>query len=507
MKKFLAILSLGFLIFGTVSVFDAGMVVHDICAQSTIMQGIACQAQYGECSSFNSGGDEYGNLLEDLNSGAFTFQGYVGSAGTVANRIRDNYSRINEIYMSLNGTEPTGVIEGYDPEVDYSQRLCYKKGSFKYITSVVVMSDARNYNDLSQLAHTSGTLQSTYVARGCRGDLVPSFNNYGGEVGREHVQLWGCCPTGYRIVSHESGFSQAHQLVQSGVAACCLEAGAQRTPYNYASISDVQNSSSDRLGSDGEVLPHHRCEDINGEQVWSIPEFNGRPTVIPYNQDASTIKLGIFDSPIFNNNNNLRLSPAVGSEFRCPATASCALTDNNLNTVINPNRYQIETGLSCRKCFVEGEVMGYTTVGEGSGELANGYVAFCRGGTADKKPLINGSITDTVEYYLTDPANQPYLAACRASGGIYTAIGCVDPTPIGLITGLIRIALGVIGGVALLQLIYVGIQYQLGDEAKIKEARSRLIATITGVAVLVFSILILRIIGVNVLDILPAGSI
>jgi len=63
------------------------------------------------------------------------------------------------------------------------------------------------------------------------------------------------------------------------------------------------------------------------------------------------------------------------------------------------------------------------------------------------------------------------------------------------------------GGVALLQLILVGLIYQQGKEDKIKEAREKFLATLTGLAVLVFSVLILRVLGVNILDVIPAGTI
>jgi hypothetical protein len=63
------------------------------------------------------------------------------------------------------------------------------------------------------------------------------------------------------------------------------------------------------------------------------------------------------------------------------------------------------------------------------------------------------------------------------------------------------------GGVALIQLILAGIAYQQGNEEKIKEARNKVLATLTGIAVLVFSVLILRIIGVNILDVIPDGLI
>ncbi|MDQ6985796.1 MAG: hypothetical protein Q9M91_06520 [Candidatus Dojkabacteria bacterium] len=96
---------------------------------------------------------------------------------------------------------------------------------------------------------------------------------------------------------------------------------------------------------------------------------------------------------------------------------------------------------------------------------------------------------------------------CIIQGGIWIVIGCLDVTPLGLVTGMIRIAFGVMGGVALIQLILAGLMYQSGQEAKIVEAREKFFATLAGLAVLVFSVVILRIIGINVLDVIPDGSI
>lgn len=99
----------------------------------------------------------------------------------------------------------------------------------------------------------------------------------------------------------------------------------------------------------------------------------------------------------------------------------------------------------------------------------------------------------------------PNCEQCIGLGGIWIAIGCVDPSPVGILTRLVQIGVGVMGGVALIQLIYAGIMYQAGNKEKIAQARSQVSSTLLGLAVLVFSILILQTIGVNVLDITSAG--
>lgn len=103
-----------------------------------------------------------------------------------------------------------------------------------------------------------------------------------------------------------------------------------------------------------------------------------------------------------------------------------------------------------------------------------------------------------------DPTDQSCIN-CVGKGGIWIAIGCVDPTPVGVMTRLVQTGIGVMGGVALLQMIYAGIMYQTGNKEKIAKARSQISATLVGLAVLVFSILILEIIGVNILDVTSAG--
>jgi hypothetical protein len=94
---------------------------------------------------------------------------------------------------------------------------------------------------------------------------------------------------------------------------------------------------------------------------------------------------------------------------------------------------------------------------------------------------------------------------CIENFGTWTALGCISTTAQGVFNTLIRIALGIMGGVALLRLIYLGYLYNFGSEDKIKPATQDILATLGGLLVVIFSVLILRIIGVNVLDIVPPG--
>ncbi len=225
--------------------------------------------------------------------------------------------------------------------------------------------------------------------------------------------------------------------------------------------------------------------------------------------------------------NNVSLDGTMsGSDFKC-ASKGCAVVNNVADNQFVPYTKITSSGkdyfiistealdsntLSCQKCFTNNEAMFIED--ENTNPENKQQLITCDTGSTNfinRTDLINNSVADTLAYINAsqnlDKGNADFIAQCRASGGIPTAIGCLDPSPLGIITGLIRIALGVVGGVALLELILVGIQYQRGDEEGVKKARERLIATLTGVAVLIFSVLILRILGVNVLDILPSGSV
>ncbi len=158
----------------------------------------------------------------------------------------------------------------------------------------------------------------------------------------------------------------------------------------------------------------------------------------------------------------------------------------------------------CERCFKTGEAIAvqYDT-----------QLLICNpdneeGGYVDEAEIINNDIDLTLAVYRAPPGvNRDLNVNCAEQGGIMTAVGCIDPTPLGILTGLIRISLGVVGGVALLQLILAGLAYQSGNEENIQKAQGRIFATMGGLAVLIFSVLILRIIGVNILDVIPSGLV
>lgn len=87
--------------------------------------------------------------------------------------------------------------------------------------------------------------------------------------------------------------------------------------------------------------------------------------------------------------------------------------------------------------------------------------------------------------------------------GIVTAIGCIETTPNGFVTSLFRIAMGMGGGIAFLMILIGGLQIQTstGDPKRLQQGREIIEGAIIGLLMIIFSIVILRVIGVNILGI------
>lgn len=106
------------------------------------------------------------------------------------------------------------------------------------------------------------------------------------------------------------------------------------------------------------------------------------------------------------------------------------------------------------------------------------------------------------------PANTvptPPCAQYTKPGGqcetVSTAIGNIHTDVASLVQNLFSILLGLAGGVAILLIIVAG--YQLiasqGNPEKVKEGRERLTSAIVGLLFIIFSVVILQIIGVDIL--------
>ncbi len=107
----------------------------------------------------------------------------------------------------------------------------------------------------------------------------------------------------------------------------------------------------------------------------------------------------------------------------------------------------------------------------------------------------------------TDPnsANEKGMCtSCNARGGVWTAAGCIYVNPKDFLEKtVLGWGIGIAGSIGLLCIIYAAfmIQTSQGNAEKTKKARELLTSCISGLLLIIFSVFILRIIGVDILGI------
>lgn len=107
---------------------------------------------------------------------------------------------------------------------------------------------------------------------------------------------------------------------------------------------------------------------------------------------------------------------------------------------------------------------------------------------------------------LTGPVVAPFTPQpCTIGGnaGIQTALGCIATSPAGLVSSLLRILLGIAGAVAVLLIIYSGYRMMTsaGNPEVLQGARETLTSAIVGLLFIIFSLVLLEVIGVDILRI------
>lgn len=87
------------------------------------------------------------------------------------------------------------------------------------------------------------------------------------------------------------------------------------------------------------------------------------------------------------------------------------------------------------------------------------------------------------------------------ANGIKTAIGCVPTEPRELVEGLLKFATYASGGIALLLMIFgaLGLITAEGNPEAIKHAQEQFYSAIIGLLIIIFSVLLMQVIGVDIL--------
>lgn len=87
--------------------------------------------------------------------------------------------------------------------------------------------------------------------------------------------------------------------------------------------------------------------------------------------------------------------------------------------------------------------------------------------------------------------------------GIQTAIGCIHTSPVGFVKDFLKFALGISGGLAFLMMLLGSFQMltSAGNPDTLSAGKERFTSAIIGLLLVIFSILLLQIIGVDILGI------
>ncbi len=88
-----------------------------------------------------------------------------------------------------------------------------------------------------------------------------------------------------------------------------------------------------------------------------------------------------------------------------------------------------------------------------------------------------------------------------------TAIGKIDSDPVKLVSGVLRFALGIGGGIAFLLIVFGGFKltFSQGNPDNLQAGRDMITSAIVGLLIIIFSTFLLRLIGIDILG-LPAST-
>lgn len=94
--------------------------------------------------------------------------------------------------------------------------------------------------------------------------------------------------------------------------------------------------------------------------------------------------------------------------------------------------------------------------------------------------------------------------SCMGSGkAVWTAVGCISTDPQGFIGSVLKVGIGIGGGIAFLLILFGGFQIltSAGNPEQMNAGRELVTSAIAGLLLIIFSIFLLRLIGYNILGI------
>lgn len=92
--------------------------------------------------------------------------------------------------------------------------------------------------------------------------------------------------------------------------------------------------------------------------------------------------------------------------------------------------------------------------------------------------------------------------------GVWTALGCVHTDPTEFVAQLLGWVMGLGGGIAFLLIVWGGFQIltSSGNPEKLNDGKEIIVSALTGLLMIVFSVILLKIIGVDILQLPGFGK-
>jgi hypothetical protein len=124
-----------------------------------------------------------------------------------------------------------------------------------------------------------------------------------------------------------------------------------------------------------------------------------------------------------------------------------------------------------------------------------------------KKVLVTSFTILTLMVIAPAPVNAQGNTPCGADA-VWTAFGCIQAQPQQFVSAVLRIAMGVGGGVAFLLILLGGFQMltSAGDPEKLKSGRDQTTSAVTGLLLIIFSVFFLNFVGFSIFGIPGFGS-
>ena len=134
--------------------------------------------------------------------------------------------------------------------------------------------------------------------------------------------------------------------------------------------------------------------------------------------------------------------------------------------------------------------------------------------TAAPNPVANPGAPAAAPETVADPCANGGSGCTSArgipcpGGGIETAIGCVPTEPRALIEGILKFGTMAAGGVAFLIMLLAALEMITaeGNPQSIKGAQEKFYSAIIGLLLIIFSVLLMQVIGVDILDLPGFGK-